>query len=171
MTRGSVHLRALEPEDIDFLFAVENQAKWLSLTAHKVPLSRFVLEQYLAEAQLPLEQTKQFRFGVDHSKNGLVGLIDLYDFDPHHRRAAVAIVTAEQFQGHGYALQSLQALETYVRDVLNIHQLYAEVLEDNVAAKQLFEKYHYQPTATFKDWWFAQGKFHNIQLYQKFIHD
>ena len=111
MTSNPISLRALEPEDIDFLFEVENQLEWFPLTAQKVPLSRFVLEQYLTQAHLPIEEAKQFRFGIDHQQLGLIGLMDLYDFDAHHRRAGVGIVIAKEYQHNGFALKSLEAVE------------------------------------------------------------
>ena len=171
MTSNPISLRALEPEDIDFLFEVENQLEWFPLTAQKVPLSRFVLEQYLTQAHLPIEEAKQFRFGIDHQQLGLIGLMDLYDFDAHHRRAGVGIVIAKEYQHNGFALKSLEAVERYVREVLSLHQIYAEVLELNIPALQLFEKAGYQSTGQFKEWWFSKGEFHHLQLFQKIIHD
>ena len=171
MTSKPISLRALEPEDIDFLFQVENQLEWFPLTAQKVPLSRFVLEQYLTQAHLSIEEAKQFRFGIDHQQLGLIGLMDLYDFDAHHRRAGVGIVIAQEYQHNGFALKSLEAVERYVREVLSLHQIYAEVLELNIPALQLFEKAGYQSTGQFKNWWFSKGEFHHMQLFQKIIHD
>jgi len=171
MTYQNIRLRALEPQDLDFLFQIENQVEWLSLTSQRVPLSRFVLEQYLAGAHLPLEQVKQYRFGAEHQTQGLVGFIDLYDFDAHHRRAGDGIVIAPEFQKNGYALGSLKALETYIQEVLNLHQIYAEVLTQNAQAQQLFQKAGFRSSAIFKDWWFAEGQFHDMQVYQKIIHD
>ena len=42
-----VRLRALEPEDLDFLFTTENNTAFWEVSNTQAPFSRFVLKQYL----------------------------------------------------------------------------------------------------------------------------
>ena len=42
-----VKLRALEPEDLDFLFEVENNTNFWEVSSTQVPFSRYMLKKYL----------------------------------------------------------------------------------------------------------------------------
>ena len=42
-----IFLRALEPEDLDFLFSVENDEAFWEVSNTQAPFSKYILEQYL----------------------------------------------------------------------------------------------------------------------------
>ncbi len=42
-----IHLRALEPKDLDFLDATENDTSFWEVSSTQVPFSRYILEQYI----------------------------------------------------------------------------------------------------------------------------
>ena len=42
-----VRLRALEPEDLDFLYTTENDTNFWKVSNTQVPFSRFLLKQYI----------------------------------------------------------------------------------------------------------------------------
>ena len=46
----SVHLRAIEPEDLDLLYRIENDIKLWNIGATNVPYSRYTLHDYIANA-------------------------------------------------------------------------------------------------------------------------
>lgn len=85
-------LRALEPEDIDFLYKLENDETIWQVSETQTPYSRYVLKQYLKNSYKDIYEVKQLRLAIVSHTHGLVGLIDLYDFDPKHKRAGVGIV-------------------------------------------------------------------------------
>ena len=45
---NKIHLRALELEDLDYLYALENDESIWEVSNTTTPYSRFVLKQYLA---------------------------------------------------------------------------------------------------------------------------
>ena len=45
-----VHLRAIEPEDLDFLYRIENDVKLWNVGITNVPYSRYALHDYVANA-------------------------------------------------------------------------------------------------------------------------
>ncbi|MEZ4999417.1 MAG: GNAT family protein [Bacteroidales bacterium] len=54
-----------------------------------------------------------------------VGTIDLFEFDPHHLRAGIGILIAEQSDRRkGYASMALEALVDYCFSHLKLHQVY-----------------------------------------------
>ena len=40
-----IHLRALEPEDLDFLYQIENNESFWEVSHTKTPFSKFILKQ------------------------------------------------------------------------------------------------------------------------------
>jgi len=78
-----VKLRALEPEDLDFLFEIENNTNFWEVSSTLVPFSRFILKKYLENAHQDIYEAKQVRMVIEEiSNNKTIGLIDLFDFNP-----------------------------------------------------------------------------------------
>ena len=50
MTTPEIRLRALEPEDLDLLYKIENDMKLWNVGATNVPYSRYTLHDYIATA-------------------------------------------------------------------------------------------------------------------------
>ena len=42
-----IYLRALEPEDLEFVYAIENTTEFWNLSDTQAPYSRFLIKQYL----------------------------------------------------------------------------------------------------------------------------
>ncbi|MEX2349435.1 MAG: GNAT family N-acetyltransferase, partial [Flavobacteriaceae bacterium] len=57
-------LRALEPEDLDFLYTLENNPNFWEYSATQTPYSRFVLKQYLDNAFRDIYEVKQLRLVI-----------------------------------------------------------------------------------------------------------
>ena len=68
-----------------------------------------------------------------------IGMIDLFDFNPQHKRAGIGIVIHPDFQQKGFASEALSLLIQYAFTHLQLHQLYANILTDNEKSLQLFE--------------------------------
>ncbi|MBT3547278.1 MAG: GNAT family N-acetyltransferase, partial [Flavobacterium sp.] len=64
-----VRLRALEPEDLDFLFTTENNTAFWEVSNTQVPFSRFVLKQYLENSHQDIYEAKQLRLVVEETTN------------------------------------------------------------------------------------------------------
>ncbi|MBC8082504.1 MAG: GNAT family N-acetyltransferase, partial [Hymenobacter sp.] len=87
-----IFLRALEAEDLDFLYALENEASLWAVSDAVVPVSRYTLRQYLDNAAADWHEVRQLRLVVCALADGrAVGTVDLFDFEPRHQRAGVGI--------------------------------------------------------------------------------
>lgn len=163
-----VSLRAMEPDDIDLLYSVENDASLRDVGIANVPYSRYLLTQYVANSTGDIYTDKQVRMMVCHQAD-TVGIADLIDFNPQQLRAEVGIMTLREHRRRGYALQTLHLLANYARHTLHLHQLYAYADIGNEASLRLFEKAGYTRTATLRDWLF-DGKTHrDVALLQLFL--
>ena len=170
MKLSEIHLRALEPSDLDFLFAQENdQALWI-LSNTLVPFAKYTLQEYISHAKEDIFTTKQQRFVISDKANTALGLIDLYDFDPIHHRAGVGLVIDQAHRAKGLGKQALLLLEEYAFDRLQLHQLYAGVGEENSASLALFTAAGYVQCGLKKEWNYYNHRYHNEVVFQKIAH-
>lgn len=163
-----IRLRAPEPEDLELLYKWENDTSLWKLGNANAPYSRFSLRQYLTESKQDLFADRQLRLMVVlKSSKEVIGMVDLYDFDPFHRRAGVGILIDEDHREQGYGVQVLEMLEAYAFEFISLHQLYAFVPEKNRASMQLFKKAGYLSTATLHEWLSRDECYEDVQVWQK----
>ena len=170
MNYQEMHLRALEPSDLDFLFTLENDQRLWSISNTLVPFSKFTLKQYIKNAKEDIFTAKQQRFVISDPRHQPLGLIDLYDFDALHHRAGVGLVIDESHRGKGLGKKALTLIEAMAFQRLQLHQLYAGVAEDNMASLSLFKAAGYIECGIKKDWNYYNNSYHNEVVFQKIAH-
>ena len=162
-----VSLRALEPTDLDFIYFWENDPNVWELSNTLVPFSKFVLTQYLKTQHLDIYSSKQLRLVIMNHKKRAIGLIDLFDFDPKHKRAGVGILIDVNHRKKGFAKEALELIEDYCFNHLDLKQIYANIGLDNLISKKLFENLGYQKVGIKKDWIKTNKGYVSEVLYQK----
>ncbi|WGH75788.1 GNAT family N-acetyltransferase [Tenacibaculum tangerinum] len=167
LTGTYIKLRALEPEDLEFLFQIENNESFWEVSHTQTPFSKFLLKQYLESAHLDIYEAKQLRLAIQKKDTDeTIGMIDVFDFNPQHKRAGIGILIHPTFQKKGFASEALQLLITYCFTHLQLHQLYANITEDNTKSLQLFQKQNFKQIGIKKDWIFHNGVYKNELLFQ-----
>ncbi|PQV50519.1 diamine N-acetyltransferase [Jejuia pallidilutea] len=162
-----IKLRALEPEDLEFVLEIENNESIWHLSNTQTPFSRFVIKQYLENAHKDIFEVKQLRLMICDINETSLGLIDIFDFDFKNKRAGVGIVIKDvKNRGKGFGDEALQLLVNYSFTHLGLHQLYCNISEDNQASIQLFSKIGFKKIGLKKDWNFNNGTFNNEYLFQ-----
>lgn len=149
----AVRLRAMEPEDLDMLYTVENDMEHWDTGTTNVPYSRYVLHDYMANVTGDIYKDRQVRLIIEScSKGEAVGMIDIVNFDPQHRRAELSIIIKKEMRRCGYAIQAVCDVARYAERILHLHQLYVIVASDNIAAISLFLKAGFADSCELKDW-------------------
>ena len=97
MSLAEVFLRALEPSDIDVLFEIENNSTYWNYANRTEPFSRDLLKKFIKEQDRDIFEVKQKRFVVTNSKKTALGFVDIFDFEPLHRRAGVGIILKKEY--------------------------------------------------------------------------
>ena len=154
MKYGEISLRALEPEDLELLYEWENDtANWI-ISNTLAPFSRFTLKRYIENSHKDIHETGQLRLMIDHiADNRTIVTIDLFDYDPFHRRAGVGILIApEEYRRRGFATMALECLIKYSFTKLMLHQLYCSVLSNNQESMALFRKTGFKQTGIRYNW-------------------
>ena len=164
-----VHLRAIEPEDLDALYAIENDMSQWNVGLTSVPYSRYTLHVYIANAKNDIYTDRQVRMMIEDEGGGMAGIVDLINFDPKHLRAEVGIVVRNEYRGRGLAQATMAKVCDYALHVLHLHQLYAYVDKANGRSVKLFERCGFTRASELKDWLYDGKKFHDALLMQLFL--
>ena len=160
-------LRAVEPEDLDLMYLIENDTELWPCGQASVPFSHYALKQYIAESSNDFFHDRQLRLVIDTAEGISVGFVDLHNYDPLHHRAEVGIVVVPGWQRKGLGTEALRLLANYVSSHLGIHQLYALVPENNTASVALFRRCGYKQTATLQDWLNSSEGWQSAIVFQK----
>ena len=166
MNLEGLHLRALEPDDLAVLEQVENDTVYWSYSNQTEPFSLYTLKQYITQQSQDIFEVRQKRFVISDAQKSVLGFIDLFDFEPIHRRAGVGIFVLNVYRTKGVATKALQLMHTYVKEHLNLKNLYANISMENSSSIKLFAGAGYVEIGIKKDWNFYQGCFHDELLYQ-----
>ena len=164
----NIYLRALEPNDLEFVYAMENDQSIWEVSNTQTPYSRFLVKQYLENAHQDIYESKQLRLAICPDVDfPALGLIDLFDFDPKNNRAGVGIVIqGDENRKQNIGSEALELLIRYSFHHLNLHQLYANIGAENKASIALFTKFGFQNIGTKKDWTLVNGVYKDEAIFQ-----
>jgi len=163
-----VRLRALEPQDVEVLYEMENDPSLWDISNFTVPYSHSVLQEYIAQSQSDIFADKQLRLMMVRVEDGeVVGAIDLTDFSAMHRRGEVGIAVRAPYRGQGYAYEALQLFIDYTFRFLRLKQLNVHVAVDNATSLALFEHCGFERCGLLKQWWRVEGEYKDVVILQK----
>jgi diamine N-acetyltransferase len=164
----TIYLRALEPNDLEFVYAMENDQKIWEVSNTQTPYSRFLVRQYLENAHQDIYEAKQLRLAICKDEDfPAIGLIDLFEFDPKNNRAGVGIVIQQdENKNQKIGSEALELLINYSFYNLNLHQLYANISTKNAASIGLFTKFGFEKIGIKKDWILLNGHYHDEAIFQ-----
>ena len=174
MIRGtSIILRAMEPQDVDLMMIYENDIEIWPVSGTVVPYSRFTLEQFYKNAVQDIYTAKQLRLAIELIKEThrgqTIGYVDLFDFEPNQRRAGVGILIGDKKERNkGYATESLKLLCRYCFEVLNLHQIYCHIENENEISLRIFKNAGFKEVGVLKDWIIFNGKWRDVTMMQLF---
>lgn len=154
MKYKDIRLRALEPEDLELLYSWENNLSYWVISNTVTPFSKYTLKRYVENSHKSIYETGQLRLMIDLiSDKTSIGTIDIFDFDPYHKRAGLGILIAnEEYRRKGYATMALTCLIDYCFKTLQLHQLYCNILGNNTESLELFRKIGFTESGIKKEW-------------------
>lgn len=168
----NIYLRALEPEDLSFIYEIENDENIWEVSNTQTPYSQFLIKQYLENAHQDIYEAKQLRLVICRNKDfKAIGLIDLFDYDPRNNRAGIGIIIKDEtHRNQGVGSQALDVLIKYCFLKLNLNQLFANISSQNSASVTLFTKFGFQKIGTKKQWNLIDGIYKDEDMYQLIKH-
>lgn len=162
-----IYLRALEPEDLEFIHTIENDESVWQISNTITPYSKFLIKQYLKQSHKDIFEVKQLRLVISSYDDVALGMIDLFDFDFKNSRAGVGILVKElNDRAKGFGSEALKLLINYSFTHLGLHQLYCNVSEENDISIKLFTKQGFKKIGLKKDWILVNGSYKNEYIFQ-----
>ena len=164
----NIYLRALEPEDLSFIYEIENDENIWQFSNTQTPYSQYLIKKYLKNSHQDIYEAKQLRLAICKNKDfKAIGLIDLFDYDPKNNRAGIGIIIKNQNdRNQGVGSQALELIIAYGFQKLNLQQLYADIDSENSSSIALFSKFGFIKIGTKKNWNLINGVYKDEDLYQ-----
>ena len=169
MSNSALRLRALEPTDIDLLYAWENDAATWAATNTIAPFSRHMLWQYLENYTGDIYVSHELRLMIENADGQAVGTVDLLNFDPLNNRAELGLFISEEFRGQGIGRPALDAIIDYALNHIGLRQLYIYVREDNAACLKLFDNYGFTRVGILRQWVKRGTQYYDAVLLQQLL--
>jgi diamine N-acetyltransferase len=144
-----INLRKIEPQDLPFLYLVENDDKgWGSSSVHN-PLSQSDLRAYIESTTGDIFKDSQLRLIIESTSEDKTtyGVIDLFDLDLINRNIAVGIYICLDYRQQGIAKDALELLSSYTLSVLGLRMVYASVASKHHPSRNLFAAAGYKQAA------------------------
>lgn len=161
-------LRPLEPGDCELIYKWENSSELWEVSNTVLPFSKHLITEFINNSHNDIYVDRQVRFMITLSDSGdTVGCVDLFEFDPHHKRIGIGILIAENYdRGKGYASEALDLTIDFCFKHLGLHQMFCNILESNHISRKLFESNGFELVGVKKDWINYMSEWQNEMLYQ-----
>lgn len=163
-TGEMLSFRAIEPEDVELLYQVENDDDEWASSDTVAPMSRRQLMDYALNAGVDPFAEGQLRI-VAEVNDQPIGLIDLYELSAYQSRAYVGIYILPEYRMRGYGATALELLATYSRRHLGLRSLWARILADNHTAQYLFTTCGYNFCGLLPGYHRAGSTYHDVHIY------
>lgn len=169
---NTLHLRPafLEGKDI-FLAPL---SKKIDLDSYAAWLNDQETTRYMASGRFPVtvSSLKKYIDSHDGKDDGMllgifvkktkkhVGNIALSAIDWRNRHAEVGIIIGDKkSRGKGYGSQAIMLIAAHAFDKLNMHKLYAGVIEGNEASRKAFMRSGFKEEALLKEHFYLNGEY------------
>jgi diamine N-acetyltransferase len=170
MYRGDkIYFRTLTNDDVSLMMAWENNPENWKISSTIAPYSREQIEEFVNLNQ-DIFIHSQLRLIICLTEtNDVIGNIDLFDFEPEHKRIGVGILIDENYRNKGLANQSIELIEEYCKIILDVKNLFCNILTDNIKSISLFEKNEFKRVCIKPNWHQYKGEWFDEYLYLKAI--
>lgn len=158
-----IALRAVEPDDVDFMLECEadpSSAKWSDYSA---PFSRRQLLDYALSYDADPFSAGQLRLIICNAKIP-IGILDFYDISQKDSKAFVGICLHPAFRNSKLSKPSLRASLDFARQRLGLNQLAAKISVENPVAVTLFRSVGFSDIGILPSWHRIGPSLHDFHL-------
>ena len=162
-----ISLRTMEPEDVEILYAWENDRRHWHLSNTTRPYTKEEIQEFVIHSK-DIYLDLQLRLMIIlNNESRAIGTLDFFDCDFHNKRAGLGILIADtNDRRRGYSFECLEMIKLYARDVLRLKQLFANILKSNIESISLFEKSGFLKCGEKRDWVKREDGFEDELMYQ-----
>ncbi len=163
MDKDNIMLRAIEPEDADFMYEVESDPDAWKYSDYVAPMSKELLRQYAFTYDADPYRAGQLRLIIENCGEP-IGIADLFDISARHLRTDTGIYILPKHRSFGFATQALKELAIYCNERLGLHQMSASISKLNQAAMRCYCKAGFKETGVRPDWIKTSDGFEDVCL-------
>ncbi len=161
-----ISLRLPTIEDVHIIHRWENDPEHWLVSNTIAPYTKEQILHFI-EHDNDLYADQQMRMMIESKEGAVVGCIDLFDFDPKNHRVGLGILIDDAFRGKGLGNEAIALTVRYCFDELEMHSIYADVLENNASSQRLFEANGFVKAGHKKDWLWNGSEFMDQYFYQR----
>lgn len=156
-----VILRALEPEDMEILRNIANDPEVENLVGGwSFPICKKTQMDWYESI---INNKNNLRFAIETKDEGVIGMADLKNIDWKNRIAFHGIkIGNKDYRGKGYGKDVVFTIMKYAFEELQLNRLDANILEYNIASKNLYvDKCGWKIEGVRRNYIFKGNKYHN----------
>ena len=106
----------------------------------------------------------EFTFEIK-SEDKVIGEFQFKSIRWFNRKAELSIFIFEEYREKGFASKTLNLAINFAFNRLNLHRLEAEIIDFNVRAKKLIQKYGFKEEGRLREAKYSSGKYYDIIRY------
>jgi RimJ/RimL family protein N-acetyltransferase len=161
---NGIYLGPLFNEDKAILFEWINDTSLVSQSNNYKPVHEQNHQNWFASV---IEKDNVRLFAIRTiSEDKLIGTCQVYNIDFINSNAEVQIRIGEKgYRGKGYGAEGYKLLSQYAFQHLNLHRIYANVYDDNIASRKAIEKAWFKQEGILRQSAFINGKYKDMYVY------
>ena len=160
-TGNLVRLRALEESDLNDILRFYNTLELRRFLGPPIVRSRKYIEQWLQKVsiQTPWRDGNLVMAVEEKETNDFLGIARLEDIMLPHNRAEVGIsIYDPEKRGKGYGTNAMLVLLGVGFNILGLHSIYLDTMEDNEWSIHVYEKIGFKHVGVLRETEFIDGK-------------
>lgn len=165
LSSHTARLRAMEPEDVDFVLSLENDESMWAFGDQRAPYSKATLSNYALTYDPDPLRSGQLRLIIEDSDKNAVGTLDLFGIDPYSRHCWIGIGITETKRRKGLATEALRMAIDYAWRCLEMKAIGACIAADNDKARILFANAGFCLCGKLPGWYRFKGECKDILVY------
>ena len=159
------YLRAVESSDIDEILKHWNDLNFRRLLGPPIPWSRNFLQIWL-EGRINADPWRDRMMElaiVDKDTDNFLGFIHLEDIKRPHSRAEFGIsIQNPDNQSKGYGTDATRIILWVAFNILGLHSVYLDTMEDNARAFRMYEKVGFKRVGILRETEFIDGAYKGL---------
>lgn len=158
-----VTLRAIEEEDLGLLREMINDPEIEKMTGGGgLPVSRKDQKEWYEHLN-----KRDIRLIIDTEVLSAIGTVMLTDIDYCNSSAQchIKLITNAQVRNKGYGTKAIYALVQHAFLYLNLHCIYSQILDYNIASQKAFAKCGFKQEGILRSRVYKNGKYHDVTMW------
>lgn len=153
-----VILRAIEESDAKILRDWNFNAATTEYFPSRWPVSMSEQQAWLQSQKTSTDKKKLLI--CDRESEAPIGLLGILAIDRANRHCEIGITIGEaKFRGGPHATEAMNLGLTFLFQELNLHLVYARIMEDNERARRFFKKIGFRESGILRDMIFKKGRY------------